>query len=150
MTETEKSETRSRLEGELYLVAKTRKFVLLRVDELLSEAHGVKYDLPLITVEHVLPQNPSADSRWVELFDSAQREHWTHRLGNLVLLNRAKNSAAQNHDFAAKKARYFTGRGGSVPFALTSQVLQHDDWTPEALAARQRRLVDLLATEWAL
>ncbi|MEU1338849.1 DUF262 domain-containing HNH endonuclease family protein [Streptomyces sp. NPDC090075] len=150
LTETEKSETRSRLEGELYLVAKTRKFVLLRVDELLSEAHGVKYDLPLITVEHVLPQNPSADSRWVDLFDRAQREHWTHRLGNLVLLNRAKNSAAQNYDFAAKKARYFTGRGGSVPFALTSQVLQHDDWTPEALAAQQRRLVDLLATEWAL
>jgi hypothetical protein len=150
LTDAEKTETRARLEGELYLVGKIRKYVLLRVDELLSEAHGVKYDLPLITVEHVLPQNPEAGSRWTDLFDERQRAYWTHRLGNLVLLNRAKNSAAQNYDFAAKKARYFTGRGGSVPFALTSQVLQFDDWTPDVLAAQQKQLIDLLAKEWAL
>lgn len=98
----------------------------------------------------MLPQNPGADSRWTDLFDDGQREHWTHRLGNLVLLNRAKNSAAQNYDFAEKKAKYFTGRSGAVPFALTSQVLQHDDWTPDVLAAQQKNLIDLLAKEWGL
>ncbi|MCT7355192.1 HNH endonuclease family protein, partial [Streptomyces sp. 15-116A] len=40
---------------------------------------GVTYDHPLITVEHVLPQNPKAGSRWVELFDEDQRAQWTHR-----------------------------------------------------------------------
>ncbi|MFE5967986.1 DUF262 domain-containing protein [Streptomyces sp. NPDC056463] len=150
LTEAEKAETRARLEGELYLVGKIRKYVLLRVDEVLSEAHGVKYELPLITVEHVLPQHPPAGSRWTELFDEEQRAHWTHRLGNLVLLNRAKNSAAQNYDFTAKKAKYFTGRSGAVPFALTSQVLQYEDWTPYVLEAQQKTLVDLLVMEWAL
>ncbi|MET8947042.1 HNH endonuclease family protein, partial [Streptomyces sp. NPDC004542] len=105
---------------------------------------------PLITVEHVLPQNPKADSQWVGLFDEEQRAQWTHRLGNLVLLNRAKNSAAQNYDFAAKKAKYFTGRGGVVPFALTSQVLQHVEWTPVVLKARQEELLGVLFEEWRL
>ncbi|MDQ1066324.1 hypothetical protein QFZ32_001764 [Streptomyces canus] len=117
---------------------------------LLARGQGVTYDHPLITVEHVLPQNPKADSQWVELFDEEQRAQWTHRLGNLVLLNRAKNSAAQNYDFTAKKAKYFTGRGGVAPFALTSQVLQHAEWTPEVLKARQEELLGVLFGEWRL
>ncbi len=146
----EKGETRARLDGDLYLVGKIRKYVLLRLDEVLARGQGVTYDHPLITVEHVLPQNPKADSQWVGLFDEDQRAQWTHRLGNLVLLNRAKNSAAQNYDFAAKKAKYFTGRGGVVPFALTSQVLQHAEWTPEVLKARQEELLGALFEEWRL
>lgn len=146
----EKAETRARLDGDLYLVGKIRKYVLLRLDELLARGQGVTYDHPLITVEHILPQNPKADSQWVELFDEEQRAQWTHRLGNLVLLNRAKNSAAQNYDFTAKKAKYFTGRGGVVPFALTSQVLQHAEWTPEVLKARQEELLVRLFEEWRL
>jgi hypothetical protein len=67
-------------------------------------------------------------------------EYWTHRLGNLVLLNRAKNAEAQNYDFATKKQRYFTGRAGVASFALTSQVLAHSEWTPTTLAARQKEL----------
>ncbi|MFF0550915.1 DUF262 domain-containing protein [Streptomyces sp. NPDC004311] len=150
LTETEKADTRARLEGEVYLVAKIRKYVLLRVDEILSGAHGVKYDLPLVTVEHVLPQNPGAGSQWTDLFDEDQRAYWTHRLGNLVLLNRAKNSAAQNLGFTTKKTKYFTGRSGAVPFALTSQVLQFQDWTPDVLEAQQAQLVGLLVKEWDL
>ncbi len=146
----EKLETRNWLDGDLYHVRRIRKYVLLRLDELLARSQGVTYDHPLITVEHVLPQSPSADSEWVDVFDEEQRAQWTHRLGNLVLLNRAKNSAAQNYDFTAKKAKYFTGRGGVVPFALTSQVLQHAEWTPELLKARQEELLGMLAEEWRL
>ncbi|MEU5344036.1 DUF262 domain-containing protein [Streptomyces sp. NPDC020766] len=150
LTDVERAETRTRLNGDLYLVSRIRKYVLLRLDELLARGQGVTYDHPLITVEHVLPQNPKHDSQWAALFDEDERARWTHRLGNLVLLNRSKNSAAQNYDFAAKKAKYFTGRGGVVPFALTSQVLQHTEWTPDLLQARQQQLVEILAEEWRL
>ncbi|MET8178609.1 HNH endonuclease family protein [Streptomyces sp. NPDC005336] len=75
-------------------------------------------------------------------------DQWTHRLGNLVLLNRTKNAYAQNYDFTEKKAKYFTGRHGVSTFALTSQVLQHHEWKPELLRKRQQRLVGLLADEW--
>ena len=87
---------------------------------------GVSYQHKMITVEHVLPQNPKDDSVWKQDFTDDQRLQWTHRLGNLVLLNRAKNSEAQNYDFAKKKAKYFTSANGSAVFALTTQVLTHD------------------------
>ncbi|MCD0483385.1 DUF262 domain-containing HNH endonuclease family protein [Streptacidiphilus sp. ASG 303] len=150
LTETEKADTRARLDGDLYLATKTRKYVLLRLDEMLAGRSGVSYDHPVVTVEHVLPQNPKAGSRWQRDFTDEQRAEWTHRLANLVLLNRAKNSYAQNHDFAEKKAKYFTGRHGASLFALTSQVLHEDKWTPDLLRKRQRRLLGLLAEEWDL
>ncbi len=150
LSDVEKAETVKRLGGEIYLVSKVRKYVLLRLDEVLAKNPGVSYDHPLITVEHVLPQTPQADSLWTKTFTDDERLHWTHRLGNLVLLNRAKNSEAQNFDFEKKKVKYFSGSNGVATFALTSQVLSHHEWTPAILERRQDELMDALRTEWAL
>lgn len=146
----EMADTRRQLGDEIYTVAPVRKYVLLRLDEILAKEPGVTYEHRLITVEHVLPQNPRPDSEWCRHFTADQREHWTHRLANLVLLNRAKNALAQNYDFAAKKARYFSGRHGVATFALTSQVLATSEWTPEVLEARQEHLLGELDAEWGL
>lgn len=69
--------------------------MLLRLDELLAEAPGVTYEHARITVEHVLPQNPAPTSLWKVRFTDEPREYWTHRIANLVLLNRTKNSQAR-------------------------------------------------------
>ncbi|MFD3810693.1 DUF262 domain-containing protein [Rhodococcus sp. NPDC058639] len=146
----ELAETRQRLDSELYKVAPVRKYVLLRLDELLSGASGVVYDHPRISVEHVLPQNPKVGSQWLEWFSPSEREYWTHRLANLVLLNRTKNASAGNYEFDRKKKQYFTAKYGVASFALTTHVLQQSTWNAELLAKRQSELVELLAQEWAL
>ena len=146
----ERAETLSRLEGEIYLVNPVRKYVLLRLDSLLAANPGATYAYKIITVEHVLPQTPDADSQWVRDFTEDERVHWTHRLGNLLLLNRTKNSEAQNYDFAKKKDQYFTSGKGSAIFALTTGVLGVDAWTPAVVEERQDRLVGMLAKEWEL
>ncbi|OZM79676.1 DUF262 domain-containing protein [Pseudonocardia sp. MH-G8] len=138
------------LGGEIYQQARVRRYVLLRLDEELANAPGVSYDHKIITVEHVLPQNPSASSTWRRVFNDRQRAYWTHRIANLVLLNRTKNAQAQNYDFAVKKEKYFTGKKGVVAFALTSQVINLRDWTPELLEQRQRAAMQLLADTWNL
>lgn len=125
LSDEEKQETRSRLGGDLYLVTKVRKYVLLRLDEMLANNPGVTYD-------------------------HAYLEQWTHRLANLVLLNRAKNSEAQNFDFAEKKSRYFSGKNGVATFALTSQVLSQPTWTPQVLKDRQQALLTTLSSGWSL
>ncbi|MDC3728841.1 MULTISPECIES: DUF262 domain-containing protein [Rhodococcus] len=146
----EVKETGDRLRGEIYKVAPVRKYVLLRLDELLSDASGVSYDHPRISVEHVLPQNPKVGSDWMKWFTPAQREFWTHRLGNLVLLNRTKNASAGNYDFDRKKTQYFTAKYGVASFAITTQVLQQKKWTADILEERQKELVGLLTKEWRL
>jgi hypothetical protein len=150
LTDDERSLTRERLGGELYLVGPVRNYVLLRLDELLANQPGVSYQHKLITVEHVLPQTPADDSRWVTDFTEDERSYWTHRLANLVLLNRRKNSAAQRFDFDEKKSRYFSGTSGVATFALTSQVLAQDSWTPNVLDIRQQQLTKRLIDEWEL
>lgn len=150
LTADERADTMSRLQGDLYLVQPVRRYVLLRLDELLAQQPGVTYHHKLITVEHVLPQNPRQDSAWVRTFDEDARAYWTHKLANLVLLNRAKNAEAQNSDFAVKKAKYFTGPNGVAAFALTTQVIDQPEWTPATLEVRQRRLLDRLTAEWKL
>ena len=150
LTDSEKVETASRLGGELYLAAKVRKYVLLRLDEVLAKSPGVSYAHRLITVEHVLPQNPDSHSLWLTDFNDDEREQWTHRLANLVLMNRAKNSEAQNYDFDKKKAKYFAGKNGVATFALTTQVLSQPKWTPDYLHDRQEGLLSCLAGEWSL
>ena len=98
----------------------------------------------------MLPQSPSADSQWLVDFSEAERLHWTHRLGNLLLLKRNKNSQAQNFDLVTKKDKYFSPAAGVTGFALTTLVLGEPAWTPEVVAQRQKDLVGLLAEEWRL
>ncbi len=149
LTDDERRRITETLDGDLYGLVRVRLPVLLRLDEILADG-GARYDHRIISVEHVLPQNPPEDSQWVEWFPAEEeRLRYTHRLGNLVLLSRAKNGQAQNFDFDRKKREYFERRG-VAPFALTTQVLREQQWTPEVLESRQETLVGALKDTWRL
>jgi len=137
------------LDGEVYAEPKIRVYVLLRLDQALGDA-SAKYDVDTLTVEHVLPQTPRDKSQWLQDFPTPSDRGWTHRLGNLVLLPRRKNSEASNWDFAEKKKRYFTSKKGVSTFALTSQVLKEQTWTPQVVSRRQTELLDVLKKVWSL
>lgn len=139
------------LSGPLYETYSSRALavILLRLDGLVSGG-GATYDYDTITVEHVMPQQPRPESCWLEWVPSPEdRLLWVHRLGNLALLTRKKNSAANNYDFDKKKTAYFT-KGGVSPFALTTQVLQHAQWTLDVLKAREAQLLEALESHWRL
>ena len=150
LTDDEKKETRERIGGEIYLVNPVRKYVLLRLDSIIAANPGASYSHKIITVEHVLPQNPKYDSQWLKDFSDEERLYWTNRLGNLLLLNRTKNSEAQNYDFDLKKLKYFTSSKGAALFALTTQVLGYSEWTPAVVGQRHAELTKTLIDEWKL
>ena len=129
-------------------VKRVGKPLLLRLDSALADA-GVAYSHPIITIEHVLPQNPAQNSEWTANFTEDERDEWTGKLANLVLLSRRKNSGASNYDFEYKKSKYFQS-GGVATFALTSQVINADEWTPSALQSRQEELIAKLKEVWRL
>lgn len=146
----ERRETYEILNGDIYLVRGISQYALLRLDAALSDGTA-SYDYPIITVEHVLPQNPAINSEWMRYFPTKEEhDKYVHRLGNLVLLSRRKNTQAQNYDFALKKQRYFTTGQSLSPFALTTQVLQYLTWTPGVIEQRQQALMNLLVKTWGL
>ncbi|GIN19410.1 DUF4357 domain-containing protein [Siminovitchia fordii] len=138
-----------KLNGDVYTELKdtVRRYVLLRLDSLLTNGQPF-YDHSVITVEHVLPQTPKEDSDWLANFSDPSQ--YVHKLGNLVLLTRAKNAQARNYDFIKKKTSYFQPKNGVTTFALTTQVIQENEWTPKVLEGRQKKLISLLRNAWDL
>ncbi len=126
------------LDGAIY-GRRFAKYVLLRLEYLLA-SHAAPLNLPdEISVEHILPQTPGKTSQWLKEFTEEQREAWGHRLGNLMLLSRRKNTSLGNLDFADKKVRYFHDRVESLP--NSQRLLTLDTF---ALADLKSRHADLL------
>jgi uncharacterized protein with ParB-like and HNH nuclease domain len=149
VSEDDKAELVQKLNGDVYTDLKdtARRYLLLKLDSLLTSGQPY-YDHSVITVEHVLPQNPASDSVWNKEFKDPEK--YVHKLGNLVLLTRAKNAQARNYDFDKKREKYLQPKNGMTTFALTTQVLQTTSWTPKTIEKRQETLVHMLIDSWAL
>ena len=151
LTEWEKAEFLKTLNGEIYTMpAIRRNYIIQRLDSFVSDG-GATYNAKLFTIEHVLPQNPSAGSEWFDLWPEAKdRQYWLNRIANLVPLTRQRNSAAQNYDFKTKKEKYFTTKSGTSSYQLTTQVLNTDTWTPDVVKRRQEDMLGVFAEKWDL
>ncbi len=151
LTEWEKEEFLRTLNGEIYTMpAARRNYIIQRLDSFVSDG-GATYNTKLFTIEHVLPQNPSAGSAWFDLWpDAKERQYWLNRIANLVPLTRQRNSAAQNYDFKTKKEKYFTTKSGTSSYQLTTQVLSIDTWSPAIVKSRQEDMLDIFARNWDL
>ena len=151
LTPLEQYQTYAALQGPLYETHSPRALaiILLRLDHLMSDG-SASYQHSTVSVEHVMPQQPAPNSQWLGWVPEVQvHQNWVHRLGNLALLSRRKNSAASNYDFEKKKKAYFT-KGGVCSFALTTQVLQYDTWTVEVMAQRQSQILNTFEAHWRL
>ncbi|KKH99102.1 hypothetical protein EO95_17150 [Methanosarcina sp. 1.H.T.1A.1] len=117
------------------------RYILLKYEYLVSENTVHLSDYKNISVEHVLPQNPSKDSEWVKLFTPDKKEYWTNKLSNLVLISKKKNSRLGNLDFEEKKRKYLKSRidifQGSKVFIQTQ-----DKWDVNLLENRQKEMLE--------
>ena len=137
------------IDGDIYSQTRVCKPLLLRLDSMLA-GEGARYNHSVISIEHVLPQSPPDGSQWLDWFpDPEERGEWLHAIANLVLLSHRKNSQASNYEFGRKKDAYFR-KGGVAPFALTTEVVSHSEWTPAILEQRQAKLLQVIKDHWKL
>jgi len=121
------------------------RYLLFKLDILFS-SHDTRLQVPsTMSVEHILPQNPDSASRWVKDFNEEEREIWTHRIGNLVLISRRKNSAQGRRDFADKKEKYFKNNVEVFPNSV--RVMQKEKWNFDILAKHQDEVVNMLCEQ---
>lgn len=112
------------LQTDMYGKRPTRYILLLL--NYLYHSHEQPFNTPrVISVEHILPQNPKSDSQWVQDFDNEQREKWTNKLGNLIILSRRKNSSQSNLNFAQKQQKYFKG---NVELGRSANIMACKTW----------------------
>lgn len=150
LTEWEKEQFKKALDGDVYLMPSIRRnFIIQRLDSFVSDG-GASYDSKIFTIEHVLPQNPAADSKWMQDWSETKHKLWLNRIANLVPLTRQRNSAAQNYDFDTKKTKYFLSKSGTSSYSLTTQVINQASWTPEIVEQRQSDLMEKFIEKWDL
>jgi uncharacterized protein with ParB-like and HNH nuclease domain len=118
------------------------RYILRKVDFLLdaplySEKRSSYSEM---SVEHILPQNPEGTSQWLKDFTPDEREGWTHKLGNLVLISRRKNAGQGRLDFADKKTKYFINSIESFPNSL--KIMQKPKWTIAELKENHSQLIN--------
>jgi hypothetical protein len=123
------------------------RLVLLRLNE---EMAGGPQDLPVedLTVEHILPRKPSANSRWRQWFpDPAERGRCTESLGNLVLMTRAQNDRAGNQDFARKQQVLFAA-DGALTLPVNDYVRGQAEWRAAQIRGREDELLAHVYRLW--
>lgn len=126
-------------------------YVILRLNEFVSDGTPINYSPTLLTIEHVLPQTVDPKSEWATVWsDPSKREMWIHKIANLVPLTRPKNSEAQNFDFDKKKNVYFTGKKGTTAYPLTTQVVHEKIWDEQTVIKRQQALIKVFTDAWEL
>ena len=152
MTENEQDDFVELLNSDLYLLPNYRcKYLLMRLNGLLAEGPvQTGNGRGSVSIEHVLPQTVDPSSEWARTWTPERQDEWRHKLANLVLPTGRLNSAASNYDFERKKHEYFANKNGTVSFALTTQVVHENEWTPEVVERRQERLVAVLSRQWEL
>jgi hypothetical protein len=121
---------------------KVAKYLLC---ELESDASGKHHDWESDTgtIEHILPENPSA--QWDESFNPDRQKDFIYRLGNLMLLEQSINRQCQNGSFEDKRPEY--GRS-SYASAKALGLSDQADWSPATLALRQERMAQRAAHVW--
>ena len=98
-------------------------------------------DFGTTSIEHILPQNPKATSQWVKDFNEEQRDYYTHRIGNLCLIGRRKNSSLGNLDYQEKLKRYFEKNIGSFASSQKIYKTYPNAWTPDTVKENQERVI---------
>ncbi len=95
------------------------------------------------TVEHVLPENPSA--AWEDAFPQDQWSKSVYRLGNLILLEGPINRRVGNQGFAEKQAAYTQSQ-----YAMAKSIVAStpDSWNLDALDQRQQQMAARAAHIW--
>lgn len=126
------------------------RYILRKIDFLLDAPlySERRNSYGTMSVEHVLPQNPKDNSQWLTDFTNEQREELTHKLGNLVLISRRKNSGQGRLNFVDKKVKYFKESIESFPNSL--RIMQKNSWLPNDIELNHNELINVLKQHYGI
>ncbi|MFH1259019.1 MAG: DUF262 domain-containing HNH endonuclease family protein [Elusimicrobiota bacterium] len=116
------------------------RYILFSLENQISNK---KYDFSdsSVTIEHILPENPSQG--WESYFTIEEQIQFVFRLGNYALLEESKNKMCQNDLYLTKKEIYKTSS-----YKITAQDNVGDEWSPERILERQKKLAKYAKTVW--
>lgn len=131
------------------------RYLLFEYDEYIrgNEESRVHWRTPN-SIEHIYPQSNDADPSWRNAFrgfTAKQKRYLCNSLGNLVLLDRKKNSSLANNSFDLKKKKvYSTGNysGYIVGSHSEIEVAQSKHWNAREIYKRGAKMLNFFSEKW--
>ena len=125
--------------------AQLARYILARINDEMDKAPPLTTlnNDDATTTEHILPKKYSHDwgAKPLGFPDGAEQFVW--RLGNITLLPKDVNNKLGHGGFERKKEAYSASK-----LAICQDIAAMDEWTAQAIEARQNRLAVLAAKIW--
>lgn len=96
-----------------------------------------------LTIEHILPESPT--NEWADEFQNADVQDYIFRLGNLTLLEAAKNKEADRKTLNEKQTIYATSN-----YKLSKEQINNSVWNVNSISDRQANMANKAATIWKI
>ncbi len=131
-------------EKSFILNSRTTRIVRYIMNKIEKHNGGVSIDYMTdeFSIEHILPENP--DDNWD--FDEFKAEMLIPRLGNMCLLEKAKNRDIGNLTYSEKKNTYSLSQ-----FVTTKSIPErYEEWTEQSISSRQKQMAKNAISLWKL
>ncbi len=115
-----------------------------------------------IEIEHIHPMVPT-EKAIAEFGDEDDGEFYRKALGNLLLLDKSRNSIAKNHHFSEKQKIYTesnfmmsqylstapkVGKADQISRTFENHLIAFKEWSPEMILRRQKMLAKISHEVW--
>ncbi len=116
------------------------KYILVELENTISETAN-QFEDASSTIEHILPENPSAE--WETSFSADEQEDYIFLIGNYTLLEDTLNKKASDRLFNEKCLLY-----KSSNYKMSKDELNYTEWTPIILRKHQDKMSKWACTAW--
>lgn len=102
------------------------------------------------SIEHIYPQNPTADY-WKQRFNYGHyNKRFRNSLGNLLILSAPKNEKLANRPFPEKCCNKDNNIGYQFGSYSEMEVARNSDWTSKTILERGIKLLQFINQKWSL
>ena len=120
---------------------KLARYILYSIENQIAETDR-DFEDGTATIEHILPENPPLE--WETSFSLEEQENYIYRLGNLTLLESAKNNDCGTRPFEEKQVIYQQSQ-----YKMTKEI-NYQEWTASQVRLRQEKLAKIATTKWKI
>ncbi len=120
---------------------KLARYILYSIENQIAETDR-NFEDETATIEHILPENPLLE--WETSFSLEEQENYIYRLGNLTLLEFAKNNDCGTKPFEEKQIIYQQSQ-----YKMTKDI-DYLEWKASQVRSRQEKLAEIAKTVWKI